>query len=221
MNNVLPPAVFKKGLLALGVLASVGLLGYGLAYIIVMPKISPGGFVPQTVERSSSIASGFSTLLAALVLLYAFAFLPVTVMFTIKKYSANPYALVIACCLIGVSLIIEIINNLPIIAAWLYPGKMEYISLDVQLYLRQVETLRFLSYDVAGFTLAYVAFLCYAVAFFKTHRLMSYTILGSIVAFIANVPFLWVAPNVAIILMVISIFAFASVPIFLARMAIE
>jgi len=51
--------------------------------------------------------------------------------------------------------------------------------------------------------------------------LLSYTMIGSIVLFIANVPCLWFAPNVAVILMAMSIFAFAPVPIFLARMAIE
>ena len=221
MNDTLSPAIFKKGFLVLGILAAVGLLGYGLSYVIVMPHISPDGFVPQTVGTSSRTASGFSTLLAACVLLYAFAFLPVTTLFTIKKYSTHPYAMVLAGCLISTSSVIEIINNLPIIAAWVYPGKLASISPDVLLYMRQMETLRFLAYDVAGFSLAYAAFFCYALVYFRTRRALSYAILGSIVAFIANVPFLWVAPNVAIILMAISIFAFASVPIFLARMAVE
>jgi hypothetical protein len=142
-------------------------------------------------------------------------------MATIKQYSTHPCAVVLACCLICTSLVIEIVNNLPIIAAWIYPGKLENIPPDVLLYLRQMETLRFLSYDVAGFTLAYAAFFCYALVYFRTRRALSVTIWGSIVAFIANVPFLWIAPNVAIILMAVSIFAFASVPIFLARMAVE
>jgi hypothetical protein len=213
--------IFKNGFWALGILATVGLLGYGLTYIIVMPKISPDGFVPKTIGLSSSTVSSFSAALAAFVLLYAFAFLPVTVIFTVKKYSTNPFALVLAGSLIGISLVIEIINNLPIIAAWVYPGSFVSIPSDTLLYLRQVETLKFLAYDVAGFTLAYMAFFCYAIVYFRTYRLLSYTIIGSIVAFIANVPFLWFAPNMAIILMAISIFAFASVPIFLVRMSVE
>ncbi len=221
MNDTTSPTIFKKGFLALGALAAVGLLGYGLTYVIMMPQISPDRFVPQTAGISPNIASGFSTTLAAFVLLYAFAFLPVTVMFTVKKYSTNPHALVLAGSLIGLSLVIEIISNLPTLAAWAYPGRMANIPPDVSLYMRQVDTLRFLSYDVAGFTLVYAAFFCYALAYFKTHRALSYTILGSIVAFIANVPFLWIAPSAAIILMAISVFALAAVPIFMARMAVE
>lgn len=98
---------------------------------------------------------------------------------------------------------------------------VESISPEILLYLRQVDSIRYLSYDVAGFTLAYAAVFVYALIHFRSHRWLSYTIIGSIVAFIANVPFLWFAPNVAVILMSVSIFAFASVPIFLARMAIE
>ncbi len=213
--------IFKNGFWALGILATVGLLGYGLTYIIVMPKVSPDGFVPKMISSSSSPISSFSATLAAFVLLYAFAFLPVTVIFTVKKYNTNPFALVLAGCLIGISLVIEIINNLPIIAAWVYPGSFVSIPSDTLLYLRQVETVKFLAYDVAGFTLAYMAFFCYAIVYFRTYRLLSYTIIGSIVAFIANIPFLWLAPNMAIILMALSIFAFASVPIFLVRISVE
>ncbi len=221
MNDASSLAIFRKGFLALGILAAVGLLGYGLAYITVMPHISPDGFVPQALGTGPRTASDFSTLLSAFILLYAFAFLPISVMVTVKKYSTHPYALVLACCLTSISLVIEIINNLPIIAAWAYPGQLSSVSSDVLLYMRQVETLRYLAYDVAGFSLAYAAFFCYAIIYFRTRRWLSVTILGSIAAFIANVPFLWIAPNVAIILMAISIFAFASVPIFLARMAVE
>ena len=221
MNKISSSDIFKKGYLALGVLTAVGLIGYGLSYIIVMPNVSPDGFVPHTIELSNGTPSGFGPLLALFILLYAFTFLPVEVMFTVKKYNTNPYALVLACCLISISLVIEIINNLPVVALWIYPGKFESISLDVQLYLRQVETIRYLSYDVAGFTLAYVAFFIYGIVYFRLHRLLSYTIMVSIITFIVNVPCLWFAPKLAVILMAISIFAFALVPIFLVRMAIE
>jgi hypothetical protein len=220
MNKDSHPDVFKKGFSALGGLAAISLVGYGLAYIIVMPKVSPDGFVPTTLEISAGTLH-FGTMQAAFVLLYAFAFLPVSIMFTVKKYRTNPYALVPGCSLMGVSFLIEMINNLPLVAVGIYPGKLESISADVLLYLRQVETIRYLSYDVAGFTLAYIAIFVYAIVYFRSHRLLSYTMIGSIVLFIANVPCLWFAPNVAVILMAMSIFAFAPVPIFLARMATE
>lgn len=116
---------------------------------------------------------------------------------------------------------IEIVNNLPPLAASIYPVKLANISPDILLYIRQVETIRYLSFDVAGFTLAYVAIFVYALVYFKTYRWLSYTIIGSIVIFIANIPCLWFAPHLAVILMSISILAFAAVPIFLARMAVD
>ncbi len=213
--------IFEKGFLALGVLAAVGLVGYGLTDIIVMPQVSPDGFVPQTLSVRDGIRFGFGTILAAFVLVYAFAFLPVSILFTVRQYRVNPYALVLAGSLFGISFLIEIINSLPLIALGSYPGQLASISSDTLLYLRQVEMLRFLSYDVAGFTLAYVAIFIYAIVYFRYQRWLSYTIIASIVLFIANVPCLWFAPNAAVILMAMSIFAFAPVPIFLARMAIE
>lgn len=45
--------VFRNCFLVLGVLSAIGPLGYGLAYIIVMPQVSPGGIVPTTPGSSS------------------------------------------------------------------------------------------------------------------------------------------------------------------------
>lgn len=219
MNEEPLTNVFKRCYLLLGILAAIGLVGYGLAYIIVMPKVSPDGFVPSTPGTGASF--GLGTVLAIFVLIYAFAFLPLNVMFTIKKCSVNPYALVFACCLISVSSVIEIMNNLPLIAVGIYPGKLASVSSEILLYLHQVETIKWLSYDVAGFTLIYVAIFVYAVIYFRSHRILSYAILGSIVLFIANIPCLWFAPNMAILLMALSVFALAFVPVYLARMTVE
>jgi hypothetical protein len=213
--------IFKKSILVLGIISSIGIFGYGLSYIIKMPAVSPDGFVPKTLGNNSSTTFGFGNLLALFILMYAFAFLPVTIMFTIKKYRTNPYALIIASSLITISLIVEIINNLPLFAAGLFSGKLERISPDIQLYLRQIETIKYLAFDVVGFALAYLAFLIYAIVFFKSDKVLSYTIIGSVFMFIINIPFLWFMPIVAVVLMVISIFAFALVPIYMARMAIK
>jgi hypothetical protein len=213
--------IFKKSILVLGIISSIGIIGYGLSYIIKMPAVSPDGFVPKTLGNNSSTTFGFGNILALFILMYAFAFFPVNIMFTIKKYRTNPYALIIASSLITISLIVEIINNLPLFAAGLFLGKLESVSPDIQLYLRQMETIKYLAFDVVGFALAYLAFLIYAIVFFKSDKVLSYTIIGSVFMFIVNIPFLWFAPIVAVILMVISIFAFALVPIYLARMAIK
>lgn len=221
MNKEMSSDIFRKSFVALGILAGVGLFGYGLSYIVAMPKVSPDGFVPKTLEATSGNAFGLGATLAIFVLVYAFAFLPVNVLFTIKKYRTNPYALVFACCLISISSLLEIINNLPVVAKGIYPGELEHISTETLIYLRQIETIRYLAYDVIGFMLIYLAVFIYAMVYFKTHRWLSYTIVGSIILFIANLPCLWFAPNGAIILMALSIFALIPIPIFLARKAVE
>jgi hypothetical protein len=212
---------FKKGFLVLGILAAAGLAGYGLAYMIVMPEVSPDGFVPKSLEAGANDFSQFGMIQATFVLLYAFAFLPVNIMFTVKKYAVNPYALVFAGSLMCISLLIEIFNGLPVLGAQVYPEQLAGIPADVLLFLNQRETIRYLSFDVAGFTIAYAAIFVYAVVYFKSHRWLSYTIIASIVIFLANVPCLWFAPKAAVILMAASIFAFAAVPVFLARMATD
>ena len=211
----------KKSIWLLGILTSISLVGYGLIYIIGMPAVSPDGFVPKTIgsQPHSSLAFGF--LQPILILVYAFAFLPVIIFFTIKKYKSNPFALVMTCSLITVSLLLEIINNLPLVAFGLFGGRSAGLSPEIQLFLAQKETLRYLSYDVAGFTLLYFAFFIYAIVFFKTHRILSNAIIGSILLFVANVPCLWFAPKLAVILMAISVFVFALIPIFLAKMCVE
>ncbi len=213
--------LLQKGFSLLGFLASGGLVGYGLAYLLVMPKVSPGGFVPQTIGGSAGTPAGFGMILAAFILLYAFAFIPVTVLFTIRNYSTSPFALVFAACLLCISLLLEIVNNLPLVAQGMYPGKFENISPEILLYLHQMEAIRYLAFDVAGFTIAYAAIFIYALVYFRTFRLLSWAIFASILLFVANVPFLWFAPTLAVTLMSLSIFAFAVVPVYLTRMTVE
>ena len=203
MEKELSPDVFKKGFVVLGVLSAAGLLGYAFSYIIAMPKVSPDGFVPKTLESSTETPFEFGAILAIFVLLYAFAFLPVNIMFTVKKHSTSPYALVFACCLISVSSLIEIINNLPVLAVSIYPGELESVPSNILIHLQQVETIRYLVYDVVGFSLIYMAIFVYAVVYFQTHRWLSYMIIGSIALFIANVSCLWFASKAAVILMVL------------------
>lgn len=211
----------RKSYLLLGILTSVSLVGYGLLYIIGMPAVSPDEFVPKTLGTETHSSFGFGFLQPIFILVYAFTFLPVILLFSIKKYKSNSYALVIACCMITVSLILEIINNLPLVALGLYNGKLAGVSTEIHLYLAQRETIRYLSLDVAGFTLLYFGFFIYAIVFFKSYRILSYSAISSILLFIANVPFLWFAPKMAVILMAISVFVFALIPIYLAKMTIE
>ncbi|URW80894.1 hypothetical protein [Xiashengella succiniciproducens] len=201
-----------------GIVSFIGIAGYGLSYILKMPEISPNEFVPKTIDTASFNRFGFGNLLAVFILLYAFAFLPIVIQFSIIKYKTNPYAIIISCCFLAVSLILEIVNNLPLISSVLLPVNIDSIPVETLLYIRQLETIKYLAFDVAGFSLAYTGFLIYAIIFYKTNRLLSYTIIASILLFIANVPFLLIEPSMAIILMAISIFAFALVPIFMVKM---
>lgn len=213
--------LFKIGYILLGILSAIGLIGYGLSYIVVMPKVSPDAFVPKALNANTSIPSWFGIIQPMFVLLYSFALLPVIIMFTIKKIKFNPYALVLACCLMVVSLIIEIFNSLPIISLLTYPVKLTEVSPDVRLYISQIESIKFLSFDVAGFSIAYAAIFIYAIVYFRENKLLSYSVFLSILLFILNVPFVWFAPSLAVILMAFSVLAFAMVPIILAKMAIE
>lgn len=221
MENLIRKNALNTSFLLLGILTSISLVGYGLLYIIEMPAVSPDGFVLNTLKVELHSSLGFGFLQPIFILVYAFAFLPIIIMFTIRKYSFNPFALVLTCCLITVSLILEMVNNLPLVASGLFYSKSAGISPEIQLFLVQRETIKYLSFDVAGFTLLYFAFFIYAIVFFKSHRILSYVIIGSILLFVANVPCLWFAPQMAVILMAISVFVFALIPIYLVKMTLE
>ncbi len=216
-----PNKAFRIIIILLGIFSFIGIAGYGLTYIFNMPDISPDKFVPKTIEPTESTGFGFGNILAVFILIYAFALLPVVVLFTTKKYKTNPYAMVIAGSLIVVSLFFEIFNNLPLIGLTLVNINLGDVPPETLLYIRQTETIRYLSFDVAGFTLMYLGFFIYAIIFYKTIRFLSSLVIVSIVLFLANVPFLWVEPKIAIILMVISILAFALVPIIMVKMIIN
>lgn len=129
--------------------------------------------------------------------------------------------MVIACCLLVLSLVIEVVNNLPLLAASMAAGKLAEVPSGVLLRRRQEETIRYLSLDVAGFTLLYAAVLFYAVVCRGSGRLLPRTIVVSVALFVANVPCLCLSGRLALILMSLSIFALAPVPVCLAGMATE
>ena len=215
------PRIFRDGYLVLAALSSVGLIGYALTYLVAMPAFSSVSFVPTSVEPNVQWPSMSATVQAAFILLYAFTLLPVVVLFSIRRFRASPGAIAGAASILCLSLVLEVENNLPILVAGTYPQKLTSIPADILLYLHQAETLRFLSFDVPGFTLAYIAFGVYAALFWRTQRLLSRAILLSIVLFAANVPFLAVAPQLAVALMSASVVALAVGPIELARMALR
>ena len=210
---------WRRGYLLLGILAAAGLLGYGLTYLIGMPQVRADGFIPSSVDPNTTWPSVFATVQSSFIALYAFALLPVGVMFTVKNHRSSPHAIIGAGSLLVLTLVLELVNNLPVLVAGSYAGQFAHPDPDTLLYLRQMESVRYLALDIVGFSGAYFAFLVYAVVYRQTHRVLTLTILVSIGLFVANVPFLWPAPNVAVILMSLSVIALAPVPILLAKMA--
>jgi hypothetical protein len=90
---------------------------------------------------------------------------------------------------------------------------------ELKLYLLQKEATRYLAMDVAGFTFIYISAFLTALVFFRTDRLLSYSVFGSIALFIANVPCLWISPVLAVVLMSLSVLCFGLVPIKMAWLA--
>ena len=96
--------LFQKVFLILGILAGLSLFGYASVNLIRMPSVSPDAFVPKELVQSSGSLFGLFQFI--FVLGFSFAFLPVSVMFTIKRYSDNPYAMIFGGCLLCLALII-------------------------------------------------------------------------------------------------------------------
>jgi hypothetical protein len=222
MNN--QPAdlgFFRKTFWVLGMLASLGLFGYALVNLIRMPAVSPDAFVPKALVPSQPEGFPFGLLQLIFILLYSFAFLPVSTFFTIKRYRENPYAMVLGGSLLWLSLIIEIINNLPIGGTYAYPEPLRQISPEVMLYLNQTASIRYLAFDVAGFTIFYAAMLVYMIHYWRSKPILSWMVIISVVTFAASVPCLWFSGGAAVALMAISIFCVSPFPFLFGKMAVE
>jgi len=211
--------VFQKIMVFLGILAGLSLFGYALVNLIRMPDVNPGAFVPNTLEQPSG--SSFGLFQLVFVLGFSFAFLPVSVMFTVKRYAENPHAMILGGSLLCLALIIEIINNLPFLGMYIYPERLTNISPFVMLYLNQMAAIRYLSFDVAGFTILYTALLIYAVVYWNSKRILSYLIIASVIIFTASAPLLWVSGKAAVVFMAISVFCLVPVPVLFGRVAVE
>lgn len=209
----------QRATLILGVIAGLCLLGYASINLVRMPAVSPDAFVPRELAQAGK--SPFGLLQLIFILGFSLSFLPVTVMFTIKRYGENPYGMVFGCSMLCFALIIEVFNNLPFLGNYVYPEPLAQIPHDVLLYLNQVSAIRYLSFDVAGFTILYAALFVYAVIFWDSRRIMGCLILASIVIFSASAPFLWVSGNMAVLLMAVSIYCLVPIPVYFGRMAVE
>jgi hypothetical protein len=169
-----------------------------------MPAVSPDAFVPKDLAGSGK--SLFELLQLIFILGFSFSLLPVTVMFTIRRYSDNPAGMIIGCSLLCFALAIEVMNSLPFLGNYVYPKPLVEILSNVLLYLNQMSAIRYLSFDVAGFTVLYVSLSVYALVYWNSKRMIGYLIVASIVTFSASAPFLWISGDMAVIWMVVSIY---------------
>jgi hypothetical protein len=204
----------------LGALASIALLTYGLVYIIAMPAVTPGMLVSGSFE---SVAFGRTAMALQIwaVAVYAFSSLPLNVLFSIRQYRVSPAGIVLGACAICLGLIMQIMNVLPGMAQYLYPGKLVAPPPEMVAYLRQTTWIRFASLDVAAFTLIFIAGLIYAAIFRRSRPLLAYVLVGSVAVFLLHLPFLWIAPRVAVTLMGLSVCIPAVAPLIYAQMAVE
>jgi len=212
--------ILDRAIQFLSAVAAAGLCGYALLNLIAMPAVSPGAFVPKSLAGSQGPV-WFGALQVTSVLAFAFALMPVAVMLTIRKYHVHPQAIVIAGVLLCLALLLEIENNLPVLGAVIYPEPLAQVPADVALRLRQSAAIRYLSFDVAGFSVLYVSLLVYSAIFWKTTRVLALLNVASVVAFTLSAPFLWISGIVAVVLLVVAVFAAAPVPVILGRLATE
>lgn len=202
----------------LGVSAAIALVAYCIPTLQMMNAVTHDGFIPQA-PPTAQLGKQHINWSALAVLVYALASIPVIVLFTIRQFKVSPASIVTASSLLILSMIMEVFNSLPTLASSVAHIKVPAVLPEVALRFAQSEATRFMGFDVAGFTLIYMCYMAYGVILFRRNKLLGYSVAASIVLFIANVPFLWIAPRVAVILMVSSILLVAPVPAYMALLS--
>jgi hypothetical protein len=220
LSSRLTNAVLGRPIFVLSIVAAAGLCGYALLNLIAMPAVSPGAFVPKSLAGSRGNV-WFGALQVISVLAFDFALMPVVVMLTIRKYTVHPQAMVIAGVLLCLSLLLEIGNNLPVLGAMIFPEPLAQVPADVGLRMGQAAAIRYLSFDVAGFSVLYASLLVYSAVFWRTSRLLAALNVASVLTFTLSAPFLWISGTVAVVLLVVAVLAAAPVPVILGRLATE
>lgn len=214
------PRIARTPLLLLGGLSTLGIFGCGLSYLIALPPVTPAMLLSGSFE-SLPVGRGFGALQSASILLYAFALLPISMALSVRHYRLNPIGMIVAGCITALSVVMEILNNLPVLTAQLYPAPLASPPPELVAYLRQAAWIRYLSLDVAGFTLAFGAVLLYGALFRRHRRLLAWVAVGSVAVFFLHLPFLWISPTVAVALMGLSICIAGCTPLIYAQLASE
>jgi hypothetical protein len=220
MTEAPPPRIARAPLLVCAGLSSLGILGCGVSYLIALPAVTPAMLVSGSFQ-SLSLSRAFGLVQSGTVLLYAAALLPVAVALSIRQYRVNPFGIVLGGCIWVLSLAIEVFNTLPTLAVRLYPGRLIAPPAEMLPYLQQTQWIRFLAFDVAGFTLGFVAALIFAFVFRRREPRLAWLAVGSVAVFLLHLPFLWFSPVAAVALMGASICIAAATPLLYARLAAE
>jgi hypothetical protein len=212
--------ILDRGIFLLSIVAATGLCGYAVLNLIAMPAVSPGAFVPNSLTGHKGHV-WFAALQLTSVLAFAFALMPVGVMLTIRKYQVHPQGMVIAGVLLCLALFFEIENSLPVLGALAYPEHLAQVPADLELRLRQTAAIRYLAFDVAGFSVLYASLLVYSAVFWRSNRLLATLNVASVLTFALSAPFLWISGVVAVLLLVVAVLAVVPVPVILGRLATE
>lgn len=201
------------------ILTAVSLFGYATINLVRMPSIGPDAFVPKDLAHTGR--SVFGLLQLIFILGFSFGLLPLTVVATVRRYADHPAGMILGCTLMCAALLVEIFNNLPFLGAFVYPDPLGSVPRDVLLYLNQTAAIRYLSFDVAGFSLLYASLLVYGYVFRKTAPLFGWLVVASIVLFSASAPFLWIHGATAVTLLAVSVYCTVPIPLYFGRMALR
>ncbi|MCL1918943.1 MAG: hypothetical protein FWG14_11600 [Peptococcaceae bacterium] len=214
----------RVALMALGIIASLSLVVCALCYIVApVPIDGLGGFLPDSGEADPS-RSWLTGAYAAGLVAYALATAPIVAVCAVRCYRLNPILVVMAAAWLELSFVLELLNNLPLIARFLMPPTATPVGLDNEAltYLAQLDTLDYLASDVPGFMLAYVGLTILSVVVYRHSRGLAIITAASFALFLANIPFLWFEPKIlACLLLGLAVLAFAGFPFTMVRISLH
>jgi hypothetical protein len=208
----------------LGVIASLSLVVCALCYIVApVPIDGLSGFLPDSGQTEPS-RTWLSVLYAAGLVIYALAAAPVVAVCTVRCYRLNPILVVMAAVWLELSFVLELVNNLPMVAKFLLPPTATPVGLsnEALTYLSQLNALNYYAFDVPGFMLAYIGLAIISAIVYRHARGLAIVTAASFVLLLANIPFLWLGPKIlASILMGLAILIFAGFPLIMVKLSVR
>ena len=179
------------------------MIGIGVEYLVSYPPVTIESIFPRTMEGADSGTEGISY--PVLVFASSLLMLPVIAVVCYRNRALKPNTLICGTVFFAVGLVVELLNNAPVLARAI-PG-LPYSPLDnpVALRLLQHDTIDYLALDVVGFSLIFLAALLYANVFWNHRRTISWTAIASVGFFLFHLPLMLTAPQMGLVLISISI----------------